>query len=231
MTARYAIYFAPERDTALWRFGCGVHGRDPETDEVVPQIVPEGFSPQDWQGFTSSPRRYGFHATLKAPFALAEGKSGDELFAAVRARAAHTAPVTGVKLVPSVMGQYVMLGLAKPDPRVSALADAAVAEFDAFRAPPSAGEMARRAASGLSPREAGNLHRWGYPYVFDTFAFHMTLAGPLPKARTQDALAALRAGYDAAIGGEGVDIRALSVFVEPARGEPFRLLLRVPLEG
>ena len=38
---RYAIYYAPERDTRLWQFGCRVLGRDPETTERVAQIVGE----------------------------------------------------------------------------------------------------------------------------------------------------------------------------------------------
>ena len=34
-------------------------------------------------GWTAAPRRYGFHATLKAPFHLAEGRSAPELEAAL----------------------------------------------------------------------------------------------------------------------------------------------------
>ena len=85
---RYAIYGAPERATPLWHFGNRVLGRDAETGENIAQIVPPGFSAEEWHGFTASPRRYGFHATLKAPFALAPGRSEDELHEAVRAFAA-----------------------------------------------------------------------------------------------------------------------------------------------
>ena len=230
MAVRYAIYFAPERETRLWAFGTAVLGSDPETGEAVPHIVPDGFLPDEWRAFTASPRRYGFHATLKPPFALAVGRSEEELFAAVRAFAAQRAPITGLAAAPVGGGSYVMLGLTEKDARLHELADACVAEFDAFRAPPSDAEKARRSA-GLSGREAANLELWGYPYVFDTFTFHLTLAGPLPEDRRERALTALDLAHDIAVKNEGLAIRSVAVFVEPAPGEPFRLALRAPLAG
>jgi Protein of unknown function (DUF1045) len=231
MAARYAIYFAPERETRLWTFGTGVLGSDPETGEAVSQILPDGFLPDEWRAFTASPRRYGFHATLKPPFALAAGRSEEELFAATRAFAAQRAPITGLSAAPVAGGSYVMLGLREKDARVHELADACVAGFDTFRAQPSAAEKARRLSAGLSEREAANLDRWGYPYVFDTFTFHLTLAGPLPEDRSARALAALNLAHDKGVKDEGLAIRSVAVFVEPAPGEPFRLALRAPLAG
>jgi hypothetical protein len=231
MTQRYAIYFAPERETRLWAFGTGVLGGDPETGAAVPQIVPDGFHADEWRNFTASPRRYGFHATLKPPFVLASGRSGEELFAAVSSFAAGRAPITGLSAAPFAGGSYVMLGLDERDDRLQALADACVTEFDSFRALPSEAEIARRQSATLSEREQAHLARWGYPYVFDTFTFHLTLAGPLPKERGPQALSALGTAYDEAVKGEGLAISSLAVFVEPAPGEPFRLALRAPLEG
>jgi hypothetical protein len=231
MAARYAIYFAPERDTRLWAFGTSVLGSDPETGADVPQFVPDGFLPDEWRALTASPRRYGFHATLKPPFALAAGRSEEELFTALRAFVAQRAPITGLSAAPDAGGSYVMLGLTEKDARVHELADACVTDFDAFRARPSDAEKARRMSGGLSEREAAHLERWGYPYVFDTFTFHMTLAGPLPEDRRARALAGLNLTHDKAVKNEGLAIRSVAVFVEPAPGEPFRLALRAPLEG
>ena len=42
----------------------------------------------DWRDLTSDPRKYGFHATLKAPMSLAPGKTEAELLAACAAFAA-----------------------------------------------------------------------------------------------------------------------------------------------
>ena len=40
MTARYALYFAPRRDTSLWQFGSRCLGRDAETGEPLFPPVP-----------------------------------------------------------------------------------------------------------------------------------------------------------------------------------------------
>jgi putative phosphonate metabolism protein len=226
---RYAIYYAPERSTKLWQFGTSVLGGDPETGEMVPQVVPDGFQPEDWQSFTAAPRRYGFHATLKAPFALAPGKTEADLFAACRAFADRQAPFSPPPLAPVLSGDYVTLQETKPDARLSALADACVKELDTFRAPLSEDDRARRRPDGLSARQRQHLEGFGYPYVFEDFTFHMSLAGPLPESRRTEALAALTAAYEKAVKDETFSVRSLSIFVEPGLGQPFRLALRAPL--
>jgi hypothetical protein len=56
----------------------------------------------------------------------------------------------------------------------------------------SAAERARRVAAGLNQSMIGNLDRWGYPYLFADFRFHMTLTGPLPDPGRAEALRWLR---------------------------------------
>lgn len=225
---RYAIYYAPERSTKLWQFGTAVLGGDPETGASVPQIVPDGFTADDWRSLTASARRYGFHATLKAPFALAPGKTEADLFTAFTGFAQQQRPFSAPALVPVLYGDYVTLQQTKPDARLSAIADACVAEFDAFRAPLSDSDRVRRKPEDMSAREREHLERFGYPYVFEDFAFHMTLAGPLPRNRGGDVLPALARAYDKAVSGEEFSVRSLSIFVEPAAGEAFLLALRAP---
>ena len=67
---RYALYLAPPPDSDLWRFGCNVIGRDAKTGASCDGLALEGYPPDSWRSMTSNPRRYGFHATLKAPFRL-----------------------------------------------------------------------------------------------------------------------------------------------------------------
>lgn len=228
MATRYALYFAPERDTKLAAFGQHVLGRDAENDIAVAQFVPDGFSDEDWRTFTQSPRRYGFHATLKPPFALADGKTEEELFAAVRALARSFEPVDVSPLVVRASGSHVLLGLSHEHKEVHALADACVRDLDAFRAPPSAEQTARRLKANLSTREREHLEAWGYPYVFDTFVFHMTLAGPLPEAARKSAYEGLKALYQKEAY-EPFAMGSLCIFVEAEPGASFHCALRVPL--
>src|SRR5580765_1319177 len=89
MTVRYAIYFAPPETTALWQAGCRWLGRDPCSGAQHPQPEVEGWSAERIVQITASPRMYGFHATLKPPFRLAEGRTVAELASAAQELAAH----------------------------------------------------------------------------------------------------------------------------------------------
>ena len=45
--------------------------------------------------------------------------------------------------------------------------------------PHLAADLERRRKSGLSERHDTYLVRWGYPYIFDEFRFHLTLSNKL----------------------------------------------------
>ncbi|MGQ4273562.1 DUF1045 domain-containing protein [Terrihabitans sp. B22-R8] len=229
--ARYAIYFAPERDTKLWAFGCRVLGRDPETGEDFPLSPPEGVTGEDWRDFTASARRYGFHATLKAPFSLAEGCSEADLERAMSRFGREHAAFEVSALTARAHGDYVALLLSEADARVQALGAACVSAFDDFRAPMRPDERAKRLKGNPSQSERQNLDRWGYPYVFGAFVFHMTLAGPLPKEKAGAVLDGLAADYGSSVGNEPVRFASLSLYREPEAGSPFRLVSRHRLEG
>ena len=80
---RYAVYLAPPPESALWRFGSAVVGRDAASGEPRLGFAPDGFDAAAWRDMTTEPRRYGFHATIKAPFRLAEDASLSDLSAAL----------------------------------------------------------------------------------------------------------------------------------------------------
>ncbi len=146
-------------------------------------------APAEW---TETPRRYGFHATLKPPFRLAEGKTLAALHAALTTLAAQLAPAAADRLVPRSLGQFVAF---RPEggsdlPRVAA---ACVEGLDAFRRPAEQAEIARRRSAGLTARQDAMLARWGYPYVFEEFHFHITLSGRV--ADTDAVIAAARAHF------------------------------------
>jgi putative phosphonate metabolism protein len=228
---RYAIYFAPEPDSRLWTFGCRVLGRDPAGAGEVEPFLPGGISQEDWAAVTASARRYGFHATLKAPFTLAEGKSEEGLLRALKELADERAPFAVPPLTLSDHHGYASLLLSDPSPEVQALAASCVSALDDFRAPMTPQDRARRLTPQLTQAQRQNVDRWGYPYVFGAFTFHMTLAGPLPDHLAPVVHDALAAEYSRFVADEPVQFRSLSLFREPFSGGDFDLVSRVPLTG
>jgi putative phosphonate metabolism protein len=183
--ARYAIYFAPQ-DGPLARFGAAWLGWDLAAAARVAHPPAAGV---DVAAVTETPRRYGFHATLKPPMRLAAGRDAAGLSRALGAVCATLAPVRLDGLALSRLGRFLALTPVGDAAALNAAAARLVAGLDDFRAPPDAAELARRRASGLTAAEERNLVRWGYPYVMDAFRFHMTLTDALADpAPVEDAL-------------------------------------------
>lgn len=228
---RYAIYFAPAPDTPLWQAGCKWLGRDPASGEThAPPAVP-GIPAPMFGKLTEQARRYGFHATLKAPFRLAEGFSEEHLLAMAAAFAELQHPVVLHDLQVRSMAGFLALRPSGPLEDIGALAMRCVSYFDHLRAAPTAAELARRRHAGLSPRQESLLQRWGYPYTEEEFRFHMTLTDSLAEV-DDDAAHALRKAVEdcfapALRSGEPV-IDALTVFREQEPGAPFSAWKRFP---
>jgi hypothetical protein len=68
--SRYALYFIPPADSALYRFGSSVLGYDCYTGGTLTHPDELVRDARAWHSMVDEPRRYGFHATLKAPFHL-----------------------------------------------------------------------------------------------------------------------------------------------------------------
>ena len=69
-TQRFAIYFAPEIESSLHSIGSQWLGRDSSSGKPIKQPYIKGISSSYFYSVTKTPRSYGFHATLKAPFRL-----------------------------------------------------------------------------------------------------------------------------------------------------------------
>lgn len=192
--ARYALYFVPDAATDLYRFGASVLGYDCHTGGEV--ALPSGAG-ADWPDKVAEPRRYGFHATLKAPFRLAAGTSPAELQVALDAFVRLRPAVEVGPLQVAEIGSFVALVPTEACRPLDDLAAGCVREFDRFRAPLNDKEIARRLKTSMSARQRSNFDRWGYPYVFDDFRFHMTLSGPLADAERAEALRWLQAEFAA----------------------------------
>jgi hypothetical protein len=224
---RLAAYWTPPTDGALWRFACRWLGRDAASGELFP------CRDARHAAITEDARRYGFHATLKAPIALADGATLDDVRTALRALAARFTPFTTPPWVLADIDGFLAM---VPDPMVDAgrpkllhaLADASVLALEPLRRPATPAELARRRPDRLGPRARLYLERYGYPWVLEEFFAHLTLTCRLDTpereattARLQRELAALPAAPFA--------FHDICLFVEESPGAPFRLLERFPL--
>lgn len=128
---------------------------------------------------TQVPRKYGLHATLKPPFALADGTRVDDLDAALAefAKVQLRVSLDGLQL--DRLGRFLALVPVGDQTHLAALAANCVQNFDMFRAPAPDAEVARRRTAGLTLAQDAHLLRWGYPYVINQFRFHVTLTGSL----------------------------------------------------
>lgn len=227
--ARFAVYFVPDAKSDLYRFGAGVIGYDACCGADLPRTAGFGSSDADWRELTHEPRKYGFHATLKAPFYLCDDANEQALIETFERFAAErrTAP----SFVPDVrlLGGFAAIEPRGPYPAIRELADACVVAFEPFRAPLSAQDRQRRVAAGLSETQTACLDRWGYPYVFDEFRFHMTLTGPLPANRRADVLAQLRTGFAEAVGEGPIAVDRLALVHQPCATGRFRVLRHVQI--
>ncbi|MEO5883186.1 MAG: DUF1045 domain-containing protein [Caldimonas sp.] len=225
---RYALYFSPNPEHPLLACGNAWLGRDAETGEQIVQPDVPGFDRRDIEALTAAPRRYGFHATIKAPFALAEDTSRAELHAFASVFGLHERTFDLPPLAVAVLDDFIALRPAHPAPPLQALADACVMHFDRFRAPPGVDEDAARRGRSLDEAARRRLERWGYPHVFEGFRFHLTLTGRLDAAARERLLPWLRAHFAGPLAAP-LRFDALALFVEPAAGAPFRLETRLPL--
>lgn len=220
---RHAVYYSPAFGTLLHQLGTSWLGRDAVRDEEVRQPAVEGIS-----GVTAEPARYGLHATLTAPFNLNAGARRVELGDAVALLAAQMDGVFIPKLELRNMDGFLALVPEPPVSELAELAEMCVRAIDAYRAPPDDAELARRSSAGLSANQKRFLLRWGYPYVFDEFRFHITLTRKLGDKEQNKFMAAANEHFAPVIG-QALEVDALTVFAEARVSKKFVVEERFPL--
>lgn len=229
-STRFAIYFVPASGSRLGAFGAAVLGYDGERGKPAARLSLAGIEAAEAAQGTVEPARYGFHATLKAPFRLSPSRSFEDLRATVDAFASKRPPAGVGRMRVQPMGAFLALKPAGACPAADALAADCVRAFDEFRAPLTGGERARRLKAGLGARQIELLDRWGYPYVLDQFRFHMTLAGPVPDMRRAAWQAALAAAHDG-LEGEPVLVDSIALVRQDGPADRFRMAHRARLAG
>lgn len=227
-TARYALYWAPVAGSALASIGERWLGRDAVTDRELARQAVDGFDDSELAAITAEPRRYGLHATLKAPFRLARAFTQPMLEAHVAAFADAQSPVSTARLQLARIGRFLALAPRSRSAALDALAESCVDAFDRFRAPADAEELARRREAELTAPQEQNLRRWGYPYVMGEFRFHVTLTGPIDRAIAEQLTPHLEALF-LPVTTRPLEIGEIALFLQPAPEASFRLLRRFGL--
>jgi putative phosphonate metabolism protein len=222
-TPRYAIYYAAAQASDLDRFGAQLLGYDAFGCHDLPFPADVLQAAPDWRELTADPRKYGFHATLKAPFTLAPDKTEAELLAACSAFAATPRTIPVITPVVGSISGFIAVIPAEPPSELIQLAADCVTDFDSFRAPLTEADRARRNPSRLTPAQREHLDRWGYPYVMDDFRFHMTLTGRLGSARREGVLAMLQARFSK-LDLATLAIDRIAVFRQESAASRFRIV-------
>ena len=214
MAYRYAIYYSPSTESDLGAFGAEWLGRTIAGEDLAPPRLSE-MSLDDWQTAVAAPRKYGFHATLKAPFRLADGATENELVSALTEFCASTKTADlGVLKIDRISGFLALT--PEHHEAVGRLAANIVRAFDHFRAPSTAEETARRQPEKLTPPQRRLLNRWGYPYVLEEYRFHMTITGHVTNPETSKFLKTLEARY-APLVKQAVSIEDICLFRQESR--------------
>jgi len=229
MSERYAIYYAPPTTSELWQRASRWLGRDAATGNV-PNDGIAGIDGPTLTALTPSATRYGFHATLKAPFPLAPGRTREELEASLQAFSLRHGRVSLGQLELRLLDGFLALTPVNQSAALTEFAGTVVAEFDSFRAPMTAVERERRLKADLTAYQIGLLDHYGYPYVMDQFLFHMTLTDRMAPEQQETVIAAASDWFAPVLGKEFL-LDRLSLFHEPEPGAPFLRCTDFPLSS
>lgn len=229
---RYAVYFAPHPGTLGWLAGSHWLGRCAAQLEPLAQLRIDGVSSEQLHALTAAPRRYGWHATLRAPFALAEDADWLSLHHAVQQVAQGLQPFFMPPLLVERLDDFLALVPRPGHPaiaQINAAAAACVQGLQPLAAPLSASELRRRRAAGLSPAQDALLQQWGYPFVLEEFRFHLSLTGPLGTLPPEQQLRVTEAAREFFADLPMLRFDSLAIFAEPTPGAEFILLDHVEL--
>ncbi len=229
MSERFAIYFAPAVTNPLWRLAGQWLGRDATSNAAIEPAVP-GIKTGQRLAATASARRYGFHATLKAPMALPDGTPRAAFYAALAGWAAANAPVSMGPIVLRPIDRFLALVPEVQSAELSLFAADCVAAFEPFRAPLRAEDREKRIAGGLTSHQLELLDRYGYPFVMDEFELHMTVSDQL-HGDEHDVVRPAAENWFAPVIGKELLLDRLALFHEAEPGAAFMRVADFPLSA
>jgi hypothetical protein len=221
---RYAIYFAPRPDSAWWSAGSEWLGRCALGDQAMTQSYPPSISPEKFAQLTAHPRRYGWHATMKAPFVLREDADFNQLKDELARVCAQFKSFELPTLQVTRLDDFLALTPLGDVTEICRVERACVMQLNSLAAPLPPDELLRRRSAGLSLAKDAMLLQWGYPHVLDYFRFHISLTGPLrdcSELQIQSIINFAAAKFNSL---PACQFESLAIFAEPERGADFVLL-------
>lgn len=221
---RYAIYYAPEPGSPLDSFGRSWFG----PDAAGPPKGTGKLSAARIAELSESSRRYGFHGTLKPPFALNPVTSLESLLQAARVFARTLSPVEIPPLELAIIGKFIALTPTTQSAALEKLAAACVRAFEAFRVPLTDDQMVSYKLNRLTVHQEQMLEHWGYPYVMEEFRFHISVTDRIDNdAERKEVMKALDK-FAAPVLGKPIMVRDLVVFGQQDIDQPMIAIERIP---
>ena len=220
---RHAAYYAPPQHSRLAQLGAQWLGRCAQSKSAVPQPDFPHISAAALRGYTAAAARYGWHATLKAPFTLQSGLEIAAIPAAFKALAQTQKTLTLPPLKLRNMGDYLALVPDGPSGALQDLAFECVRALHPLAKPLSDEQIAQRRRTPLTPAQDTMLLQWGYPFVGDAFQWHMTLTGSLQGLAQSEVHKLWEAAMDwfGPVLNDPIELDAICWFVEPVAGGDF----------
>src|SRR5215510_3477247 len=164
--ARYAIYFLPAAQMNLYQFGRSILGYDCYTGKDVGLLDDLEQEFANWREITDEPRRYGFHATLKAPFRLPPSRSEAALTDAFDKFAKLGHPVAHIEPEIITLGDFIAIVPRRPTPAHDTFRCIQSADDRKGTGPP--GGIAPKPKPDAKPRPLGlSLCLRGFPISYD----------------------------------------------------------------
>ena len=189
---RYAIYYAPIENPELDLFGKCWLGWDPyKGEETTKSDLSKLPSFKKFSSLVLTPKQYGFHGTIKAPFKLKNEYTYNDLENKVREISKQIHSFYFDQLIIKKLGNFIGL-IPTNNLKVNAVSNKFVEELDYLRDELSENEIKKRKPHKLTSNQKQMLFKWGYPYVFDEFKFHLTLTSKLNVVEIDDVLRSLQ---------------------------------------
>lgn len=231
MSARYAIYFTPAHGSPWWNFGAHWLGRDERNNQALVQPALADLPAQQLLQLTAYPRRYGFHATLKAPFTLRDGVTESELLARMRALALQLKPLALGPMLATRLDDFTAVIPHTAPAALASLAASCVTSLDDLRTPLSQQDLERRLAQNLDARQQELLMQYGYPHVLERYQLHFTLTCPIAEPLAQRVVGAVEDSIARLNQEQPLVLDRLCLFVESEPGANFVRLADAELQA